>query len=369
MYRQMLGFIFLMVGLVALRISNVKWRWSVAAVSGFLAVWSHELAAVLYFMIVAAHILRERNKGMHSKICLALTATPGLFLFMYQRYSPAVGNIIVPYENVVTPSPMALASFVTGFVGYMFLPILPLAVLGAISFRGLDVWSWLVACLGFSYWPVFLPEHSVVYWFRWSILLVYPMLFLAVEGIGSLWRWGRRLVWKINVGRAVAFSLLLVNLAMSGYYLTSLPEHQIQYFGEWNHYKQFVQTSMLQNSVSLSDTPQVVEALKWLEGEVDDTNSVLVLHEAVNNWAQILLRGVETVRVDEVKLSSLIRENAATRLVQRAEAFAEIGWNVYTVWWADGNGWYDMPSLPSGFQEIQHFQDIGVFLYASGQNA
>ncbi len=359
MYRQMLGFIFLMVGLTTLRISNVKWRWSIVAVSGFLVVWSHELAAVLYFAIVATHILMERNKGVQSKIFLALTATPGFLLFMYQGYSPA--RVLVPYNNVVTSSPMALASFVTGFLSYMFLPILPLAVLGALSFRELDVWSWLTICLGFSYWPIFLPEYSK-FWFRWAILLVYRVVFLAVEGIDRLWKWGRRFVWKFNIGKVLVLSLLLVNLAMSGYYLTSVPEHQIQYFGEWNHYKQFIQTSMLQNSVSLSDTPEVVEALEWL-GERAETDSVLLLHEAMDNWARILVSGVEIIRVDEVELSSQVRENAATCLIQLAEEKADNGSRVYTVWWVEGGGGYNMPQLPSQFNEIQNFKTISVFQY------
>lgn len=362
MYRQMLGLIFLIVGLVGLRISSLRWRIFFVTLSGFLSVWSHELVAVLFLLIVAVHMFVKRGKGLNSKVLLVLMAMPAFLLFVYQRYSPATGSVQVPYESVVLASRIDFASFISGFLGYMFLLLLPLAVLGAVSFRGLDVWSWLTACLVFSYWPVFLPDYSVVSWFRWAILLVYPVVFLSVEGVGRLWRFGKKFVWKFNIGRVSALSILLLNLTMSSYYLASPPEHQIKYFGEWNHYKQFIQTSMLQNSISLSDTPDVMEAMRWLS-ETAETGSVLLLHEAMGKWARILIRGVEIIRIKEVRLSSQVRENVATNLVRLAEEKAENGSKVYTVWWADGNGWYEMPQLPPQFKDIQRFGNIGVFRY------
>ena len=169
-------------------------------------------------------------------------------------------------------------------------------------------------------------------------------------------------MWKIKVGKVLALSLLLVNVTMSGYYLTNLPEHQITYFGEWNHYKQFVQTSMLQNSVSLSDTQELVEAMEWLRDRVE-MDSVILLHEAMDNWARILIQDVEIIRIDEVKISSQVRENVVTRLIQLSEEKADNGSSVYTVWWVEGEGWYNMPKLPSQFKEIQRFGDISIYQY------
>lgn len=367
MYRQMLGTIFLIVGLVGLRLSSLRWRIFVVTLSGFLAVWSHELVAVLFLVIMAAHILFERSKGLRSKILLVLMAMPTFLLFIYQRYSPSMGSISVPYESVSSASWMYSVAFISGFLGFMFLPLLPLAALGALSFREFDMLSWLLMGLLFAYWPVFFPEYSVRAWLRWAILLAYPVVFLSVEGLGRLWRLGKQLLWKVSVERLLALSILLLNLVMSGYYLTSMPEHQIKYFGEWNHYKQYIQTSMLQNSVSLSDTPDVVEAMEWLDEEVAGTNSVLVLHEAMDNWAQILIQGIEIIRVNEVPRSSPVRENAATRLVHLAAEKIEAGKDVYTVWWVDGKGWYNMPELPPQFKDIQRFGNIGVFQYARAE--
>lgn len=340
----------------------------IVTLSGFLAVWSHELAAVLFLVIVVAHILVERDKGRDSKILMVLMAMPAFLLFVYQSWGPSVGSIRVPYESVSSASWMHSVTFVSGFLGFMFLPLLPLAVLGALSFRELGMLSWLVGGLLFTYWPVFLPEYSMLHWFRWAILLVYPVMFLSVEGIEKLWKLGRKFLWNISLGGVLVLSILLLNLTMSGYYLTSPPERQTKYFGEWNHYKQYVQTSMLQNAVSLADTPDVVEAMKWLS-ETAETGSVLILHEAMDNWARILIHGVELVKVNEVKLSLQVRENVATGLVRLAEEKAENGSRVYTVWWVAGNGWYEMPELPPHFVGLQRFGNIGVFQYVSDLQA
>ena len=361
MNRQMLGFTFLMAGLTALRIRNVRLGLALTALFGFLAAWSHELAAVLFLVVIAVHFLAGR--GPRSRLDLAVAAAPALLLFLYQRYNPAAGTLQIPSETFVSASWIDAFSFISGFIAYMFLPLLPLAVLGATSHRSLDVWSWIATCLLFAYWPLFLPQKSVVLWFRWAILLVYPIILLSVEGLERLWRLGRKIFWKLNLGGALALSIILLNATMSGYYLASPPEHAFKYFGEWNNYKQFIQTSMLQNTVSLADTPNVIEALKWIGREAAESDCVLVLHEAVGYWARILIGQAKIILVKEAGLSSQVRENAAARLVAYAEENATNGSQVYTVWWVDGKGWYGMPELPPQFREIQRFGNIGVFKY------
>ncbi len=368
MYRQMLGLTFLMLGLTGFRISRLRLKVLVVALFGFLATWSHQLAAVLFLTISATYILVKRQDGARSKALMALAIAPALLLFLYQIYSPAAGELRVPYEKVAASSRASLAAFISGFLGYMFLPLLPLIALGALTFRSIDVWVWLATCLVFTYWPVLLPEYSVLFWFRWAILLVYPMTFMSVEGGEKLWKLGAKIFWKFKVGTLIALAVLTLNLVMSGYYLTGLPEHQIKYFGEWNHYKRFIQTSMLQNSVSLSDTPNVVKALKWFKEEAAEPNSVLVLHEAMGYWAQILLHDVRIVMVKERGLSSQVRENAAVTLAAYAEDESRRGNEVYSVWWVNGKGWYGMPELSHQFKEVQRFGDIAVFRYVQSSS-
>jgi len=124
---------------------------------------------------------------------------------------------------------------------------------------------------------------------------------------------------------------------------------------------------MLQNSVSLSDTPKVVEAMTWLI-KAAETDSVVMLHEAMDEWAQLTAAGFETIKIFEHDFYSPIRENIANRLVQLASEKAASGRAVYTVWWVDGRGWYGMPELPPQFIEVKRFCNIAVYKYARSRN-
>jgi len=364
MYRQMLGLIFLIAILIIFRFQNTKIKLFTISTLGILIVWSHEFIAVLYFMIMAIHFFTY--KGAYQKVSIILTIMPAIILFLYQLYSPITGSMRVPIEQVALTSWINLTLFITGFLIYMFLPILPLVLIGVNTLRNVDIWSWITICLIFTYWPLFLPEYSIILWFRWAILLVYPMIFLAIEGFEKVWKFKKRFIFKINIGKILAILILLLNLIMSGYYLLSLPEYQAcKYFGEWNNYKQYIQTSMLQNSVSILDTPNLIEALNWVESNIDEENTILVLHEAIHNWARIVARDTKLIRINEIKLSSQIRENISDRLLLIAKENADNGNQVYTIWWINGKGWYEMPNLPSQFKEIKRFRNIAIYIFKS----
>lgn len=364
LYRQMLGTIFLIMALIVLRISNIKLRLFSVIVLGILTIFSHQLTAVLFFIIMLVYFFIEKN--IKFKFYLVLMIMPVFFIFIYQLYNPTIGNIRIPYEKVVSNSWIDLASFISGFLCYMFLPLFPLFLLGIFSFKKfkeIDMWIWLIVCIIFSYWPLFLPEYSVLFWFRWAILLVYPIIFLSIEGIEKLWKLKKK-YFKIDIGKFLALFILLLNLIMSSYYLLSLPEYQVcKYFGEWNNYKQYIPTSMLQNSISISDTEDVIKAMKWFNENLDKNSSILVLHEAMSDWARIFISKIKIIRISDIRLSSQIRENLTIKLIRFCEENAKNGNEIYTIWWINEKGWYEMPKLPLKFKEIQHFGNMGIFQY------
>lgn len=361
MYRQMLGSIFLLAALVALRSQNWKQRFSFVALAGTLLALSHELACVLFIAIVAAKVLEGR--ASRNGVFLFMTAVPALLIFIYQAYNPTLGVFLLPSETILSDNISESFMYISSFFLYMFLPLLPLAVCGISSLKELDLWCWLSTGLIFSYLPVVAAGLEVVAWFRWGLLTVYPVLFLSVEGFDRLARYGKGIIGEVSAGKAVALSVLFVSLFLSGYYLTSAPDHQIKYFGEWNNYKLFIQTSMLQNSVSLNDTPYVIEAFKWLDGDAEE-NMVLVLQEAMDNWAGLIAPRLTRIRINETSLSSPNHESAIVSMDIIASRKAAEGRDVYTVWWVDGKGWYQMPSPPSRFTEVRRFGDVGVYVYS-----
>jgi hypothetical protein len=71
---------------------------------------------------------------------------------------------------------------------------------------------------------------------------------------------------------------------------------------------------------------------------------------------------MKIVEIEWTSLSSPVSGNVTPILIQCTDEHVKDG-EVYTVWRADGKGWYGMPQLSSQFKEIQGFGDIGVFQY------
>jgi hypothetical protein len=55
--------------------------------------------------------------------------------------------------------------------------------------------------------------------------------------------------------------------------------------------------------------------------------------------------------------------NFADALMEIASKTSNDNHEIYTIWWANGKGWYNVPSLPSRFQLVKSFGDIGVYVF------
>jgi hypothetical protein len=170
--------------------------------------------------------------------------------------------------------------------------------------------------------------------YRWILLLTYPLAFYAAEGFAGL---------RLN-GYKVGAALLLATLS-AGFMI--LPNSiAFPYFAAFPLY---VPTSMLQNTVSLSDCQDTVNVLQWAKINMDDETRLLV-HSAFYGWASLTL--------DSNQLIPYGYDNPETV----AQKLREDGshYQLYLIWWVNGSGWYDQPVVSSAFGEM---------LYESGQIA
>ena len=151
----------------------------------------------------------------------------------------------------------------------------------------------------------------------------------------------------------------------AGYYLAAPPEKAFPYFSDYNPYKAYIQSSMLQSTIPVSDIDDVMYSLDWIS-ENAGGECVLILHEAFYPWS--LLRGevgCGIVLVRERNLSNPVRGTFADELTKISEGLADDGKAVYTIWWIEGKGWYNVPSLPSSFRQLASYGNIAVYAYAS----
>lgn len=150
---------------------------------------------------------------------------------------------------------------------------------------------------------------------------------------------------------------------MPGSYLTTYPENAYPYFSSYNSYLGYIQSSMLQNSISLKDTQATVELIKWLDVNFDNA-SVFIVHEAFYNWAIIYFSHKSSlISIGEEDLSQPSRQTTLQSIVSASSNAVEKGYKAYTIWWKNGKGWYGIPQLPSDFIEAKASGDMALYLY------
>ncbi len=351
MCRQTLGLIFLMGALISLKTFRGPSRYFAASVLGILAVMSHEFAAVIFFFVIGLEALRlcVKRFGKES-LMLAVSGIAPLGLFMFQRFSLGKGNFDVPLMPVASEPSVGLALYMIGFMVFCYAIILPLVILGLFRLKDLVLQGWALLAFGIPLLEMVDPNLPFYVWFRWVLVLVYPLMFFAVEGIDYLWRFSKKLAPKVkkSVPKVFVFSYLFLLMTLSGFFMASTPEHAFPYFYQINPY--------------LAELPCV----DWINQNTSK-NSVVVEFDALYKLTSVYLRdrNVVFVNTDPAVWSNNPNASAANSLVESARnaSLSENG-EVYTIWWNNGKGWYGLPSLPSDFAEVFRNGNMAVYQYA-----
>jgi hypothetical protein len=369
MYRQMLGLIFLMAALISLKSSRASVKYVLASVFMCLTVLSHELAAVvLLFYLVVAGVRLLWNRSGRNLMFLCMSAVLPVALFFFQRVSLKTGAVGLPATSVAAEPSVSLALYVGGSLLYCYVFILPLVLYGVGGLKDLALRSWAVLGLGIIVLELFDPNLPFYLWFRWVVLLVYPLLFFAAEGTDRLWHLAsfRGRFARLKPKRVVA-AFLAVIFILSAFYVSTTPEYACPYFGVANPYLTVIPSSMLQNSISIADNPSTVDCFNWVAQHANN-NSVIIAHDAFYYLAsvylpdqQIMFFGTDT---------SLWSDNpnglvTADKMASAAQTAYSGGQEVYTFWWCNGKGWYNIESLPSCFEVVYVSGNMAVFVYES----
>jgi hypothetical protein len=173
------------------------------------------------------------------------------------------------------------------------------------------------------------------------LLLVYPLSFFAVEGISRIHR-------KVNYHiLEVTVAVFLIVLS-AGFVV--LPNNQpLVYFGAYTTY---IPTSMVQNTLPLSDCQDTVNALTWANSNLP-SNGYLLVHEAFYGYA---LTSFDIERVTPYFFGNLTQ---VTSQLKESNTTAPM----YLIWWVNGLGWYGQSTVPGAFVEVYHSGSIAIYHY------
>jgi hypothetical protein len=347
MLRSELGLVFLFVFLAFLWGDWKEMPWKCYALllpSMVFVVLSHQLVSLIMFAIVSVVALQNLSRREYGPVRnLVLSALPSVVLFCLIVYAGLFASSVSPVvESEGWLSLFGFSSFgdvlvgTLGFIFYCYLPLSVFVLFGVKGFRNLELRVWLCWCLvgvllGALGWYGLIPVS-----YRWTLLMVFPLAFFAVEGFS---RFSFRPL-KIVLSGVLAFlscSFILLPASMA-----------FPYFGLFPNY---VPSSMLQNSVALGDCGDVVEALAWVNGSLG-SDDVLLVHDAFCGWAFLYLNGVQFVCYGYANPADV-----AWKMVGNGYD------RLFLVWWVSDEGWHGVSSLPSCFVEVFRSGRIAVYEY------
>jgi hypothetical protein len=364
-FREELALIFFFVVLMLLVAKaggsgKFSWKRYVAFSLALAAVvLSNQVVAVLVLGVLLFTVIYKLvRESRIDAVRLIVFSLPAVLLFFAIFYlSPTVPEYRLIFGFPTTTDgwlalfgyssyPAMLASE-AGFFLYCFLPLLPLAVLSVRRFGSFQMRSFIVLILIAALVPMVSPSDL-----RIVMLLVYPLAFYATEGLS----WLKSVHWKrfrITLLRVGLVYLLLVTVVLSLGFMVMTPESPFPYFAEGvNPYIYTIPTSMLQNTVSITDCQGTVNALQWLKDNMTG-NSILLTHRVFYGWA------LTTFNPDQVFLYEFGNPlNAAATAAQ--EGYSQI----YLIWWVNGKGWDGQPTVSSAFHEIYQSGEIAIYQYA-----
>ena len=329
-----------------------------ASLTMALVVLTNQLASVVMFAITAATIAATLLKGekTHARK-LTLISLPSVLLFLlvlyanfrlsthfaetfyFPRQEPEGHLSLFGFQSYPE-----MAATAAAFTAYCYLPLTPPALKGAKTLKDTQLRAWTLFCLLAPLTPVVFAR----FWYRWTLMLTYPLSFYAVEGVANITSKTRRLYTSIALATTVA--------VLTSTFIATPCDRPFPYYAI-RRFQIYIPSSMLQNTVPLEDCPHVEDCLNWLKQNMDE-NSILIVHKAFHGWALLHLNP------DQIQPYGYGNpETAAKQALQQGHN------TVYLIWWTQGKGWHGQPSAPPSFKEVYRSGDIAIYVYASSPDA
>jgi hypothetical protein len=351
LYRNMLGLTFILLSLPLLGNLETRKKQALLSVLVLLAVASDQLTGVLALVLVSARALTEMAHGIRARFArIALAGLPGLGLFFSILYSNFLVSGQIPIQQQPNTPGLDTLALSIGFLGYAFVIILPLAIIGFRRTWSADLRSWWMFCLAASLTALLPFFGLIVASYRWTLLMDIPLCIYATAGITHLARARSPIINfpKLSLRKITPiFTMILVTLSIL---YIALPAQRAMVY--YSVFPGLLPTSMVQDSVSMSDMPSVRAMLDWVAVN-SGPNTVLITHQAIYGWARAYLPA--TTHIVNYAYSTPL--DGVT--LARSAGYTSI----LMIWWVNGSGWHGQPDVPSGFVPLVEGGSIALYAY------
>ena len=351
LYRNMLGLTFILLSLPSLGNLETRKKQALFSVFVVLAVASDQLTAVLALVLVGVRALTELAEGMRANfVKIARAGLPGFGLFFSILYA----NFLISGQGPIQQQPptpgLDTLALSVGFLGYAFLIILPLAAIGFRRTCNTELSSWWIFCLAASLTALLPFFGFIVASYRWTLLMDIPLCIYTAAGIAHLARVTTQInrFAKLSLGRI--FPIIGVILVTLSALYVALPAQRAMAY--YSVFPSLVPTSMVQDSVSMSDMPSVSAMLNWVAIN-SGPNTALITHQAIYGWARAYL-----------PTTSHIVNYAYSTPLDGVRMARSAGYStIFMIWWVNGTGWHDQPYVPGSFVTVVRDGSFEVYSY------
>src|SRR2546428_2367416 len=345
LYRTMLGLTFVLASISLMRRPGGLRKQ--LALSSFivLAVASNELTAVIICSLTggtAIQALRKRNVPRFLRS--SLIALPGIAFLCLILYSRTIVEGSILQQQPALPS-LGTTISTLGFMGYAYLPLLPLILVGMRVIHNAHLRLWSVVCALGATTSLLPLAGLIVMSYRWSLLMDVPFCVYAMAGLHRLTMIHSHIAfWKTL--RLRGLPMFFAILSLSSVLYIALPA-QRAVFGSFPTY---LPTSMIQNTVPLSDMGSLKSSLEWVSHNMD-SKTVLITHMAIYGWARTSLPSQDRIieygySNPEVGLKSATQEGYRS---------------VFLIWWVKGLGLHGLSEIPARFVPVHVDGNIAVY--------
>jgi hypothetical protein len=352
LYRNMLGLTFILLSLPLLEDMKGPRKQALLSALIVLAVAADQLTGVIALVLVGARALMGLTRNQWKEFAGIVKVTvPGTVLF----FATAYAGLIVPGIGLVsqqTPVPtLTSASLSIGFLGYAYLALLPLILIGLRKVPNIELRTWSVFCIATVATAILPFFGPIVQSYRWSLLLDIPLCIFASAGLYRIVESVRpRIGWVSNFHRLIlpTFSTVLMVSAML---YIALPAEQAMVY--YTAYPELLPTSMVQDTIPLSDLGNLRSLLDSAAARIN-SGTVLITHQAIYGWARAYLPSLNSQLIN-------YQYNAPLRGVEMARSAGYS--SILMIWWIDGSGWHNQPNVPSGFNVVLQNGDLALYTY------
>ncbi len=352
MYKNLLGYAFFLMALAHFRRLRESRDTVLLVAFAGLSILSSGFTTVLLVAVAGAvfifELAKERRWNLQAVILLG---TAGLMTLFYMGLllpapmapsplaPPLAGSLFehVPYNYVgsaedvfVYPTLGDIYVTVLLLSGIVLGPLMPFVVLGFVRERRMAAWTATLTIGAFSIlaWPF----AAIPFWSRWMFMLAFPALVFATHGV-------------LKVDRRIRVAFLSVVVVFAATFVALPPHAAFPYYTD-SRTIGYLQTSMMQNTVPVGDSPDIVAAIEWLNG-MHFNDSVLVAHASFIGWVRLYLENMRAFGFSDPS-----EVNGGNFSAYKS---------VFLVYWAVGQGWFKSSLLPARMVEIHRSANIAVY--------